>query len=276
MTQAPPLAGVLGWPIGHSLSPKVHGHWLRRYGIAGYYIPIALAPEDFADGLRSLPRLGFRGVNVTIPHKEAALALASEATERAVAAGAANTLTFGEGGAIHADNTDGYGFMANLRQGAPDWSAEAGPVLLLGAGGSARAVVAALLAAGAPEIRIANRNRGRAEGLRAHFGAGVVVVDWPDAPAAAADVATIVNTTPIGMTGAAEAVDLGAAPPGAVVADIVYGKGPTPFIAEARRRGLATVEGLGMLLHQAVPGFERWFGRTPEVDAALRDAVEGQ
>jgi shikimate dehydrogenase len=273
MTEVPPLAGVIGWPIAHSLSPRLHGHWLRRYGIAGYYVPIGLAPEAFEAGLLSLHRLGFRGVNVTIPHKEAALALAAAVSERAASIGAANTLTFLSDGSIYADNTDGYGFVANLRQEAPTWSAAAGPALVLGSGGSARAIVAALLAEGAPEVRLANRNRGRAETVAAHFGARVAVVDWREASAAVASAATVVNTTPVGMGGDAVPVDLSAAPAWALVADIVYGAEPTPFIAEARRRGLATAEGLGMLLHQAVPGFEAWFGRRPEVDAELRAAV---
>jgi shikimate dehydrogenase len=272
MTSAPPLAGVIGWPIAHSLSPRLHGHWLKRYGIAGYYIPIGLPPEDFEAGLLSLPRLGFRGVNVTIPHKEAALALAASATQRATAIGAANTLSFGPDG-IHADNTDGYGFIANLRQQTPDWRAAAGPALVLGSGGSARAIVHALLAEGAPEVRIANRNRGRAEALEAHFGGRIVVVDWPKAAAAVVDAATIVNTTPLGMGGDAVPIDLAAAPARALVADVVYGAEPTPFVAEARRLGLATADGLGMLLHQAAPGFEAWFGQRPQVDDELRAAV---
>lgn len=275
MSAAPPLAGVLGWPIGHSLSPRLHGHWLVRYGIAGYYVPIALPPEDFAAGLASLPRLGFRGVNVTIPHKEAALALADVATSRAKAVGAANTLSFREG-RIEADNTDGYGFIANLRQEAPDWRAEAGPALVLGAGGSARAIVEALAAEGAPEIRIANRTRTRAEGLRAHFGGRTMVVDWSEAEAAAADAATIINTTSLGMGGEGGLpLRLEAAARGVLVTDIVYGREPTPFIREARRLGLTAAEGIGMLLHQGVPGFERWFGVRPDVDAALRAAVLG-
>ena len=273
MTAAPPLAGVLGWPIAHSRSPKLHGHWLDRYGITGFYIPIALPSERFAAGFLSLPGLGFRGVNVTIPHKEAALALATSASPRAAAIGAANTLTFVEDGTIHADNTDGYGFIANLRQHAPDWAAAAGPSLVLGAGGSARAIVEALLAEGAPEVRIANRTRSRAEVLRDHFGPRIVVVDWPEATAAAVDAATIVNTTSLGMAGGSD-LPLGLeGVRSALVTDIVYGSEATPFVAEARRCGLTAVEGLGMLLHQAVPGFERWFGVRPEVDAALRAAV---
>lgn len=273
MTEAPPLAGVIGWPIGHSLSPRLHGHWLKRYGIAGYYVPIALAPEAFEAGLLSLPRLGFRGVNVTIPHKEAAFALATETTPRAREIGAANTLTFRADGTVHADNTDGYGFIENLRQSASSWNAAGGPALVLGSGGSARAVVAALLAAGAPEVRIANRNAGRAEGLVAHFGGRTRVVPWDEASARASDVATIVNTTPVGMTSDAVPIDLGRANRAALVADIVYGRTATPFVAAARAFGLEAVDGLGMLLHQGVPGFEAWFGRRPEVDAALRAAV---
>jgi shikimate dehydrogenase len=274
MTAAPPLAGVLGWPIGHSRSPRLHGHWLARYRIEGYYVPIALPPEGFARGLLSLPALGFRGVNVTIPHKEAALALATEATERARVIGAANTLTFGPDGAIHADNTDAYGFIANLRQEAPAWNAAAGPALVLGAGGAARAVVAALLAEGCPEVRVANRTGARADALRDHFGPDVAPIDWSAVAAAAGDVATVVNTTSLGMEGeAALPLDLAAVASAALVTDIVYGAEPTPFVRAARARGLLAVDGIGMLLHQGVPGFERWFGRRPEVDAALRAAV---
>jgi shikimate dehydrogenase len=276
MSEAPPLAGVIGWPIGHSLSPRLHGHWLRRYGIAGYYIPLALAPADFADGLLSLPRLGFRGVNVTIPHKEAALALATEATPRALEIGAANTLTFRADGTIHADNTDGYGFIENLRQSAPRWEPAAGPALVLGSGGSARAVIAALLASGAPEVRISNRNAGRADGLAAHFGARTRVVAWDHASKEAGDAATIVNTTPVGMNGDAVPIDLGRVDRAALVADVVYGRTATPFVAAARALGLEAVDGLGMLLHQGVPGFEAWFGRRPEVDDLLRAAVTGE
>ena len=274
MTAAPALAAVIGWPIGHSRSPALHGHWLRRYGIEGHYIPIALSPDALEDGLRALARLGFRGCNVTLPHKEAALALASEPTARARDIGSANTLTFLADGGIHADNTDAYGFIASLRQSAPDWRAAAGPALVLGAGGAARAVIAGLLAEGAPEIRLANRTRARAEDLRARFGPRVAVVDWETAPAAAERAATIVNTTSMGMQGQPELdFRFDAAPPGAQVTDLVYRPLETPFLRDARRHGLAAVDGLGMLLHQAVPGFERWFGRRPEVDPELRAAV---
>lgn len=270
----PPLAGVIGWPIGHSRSPRLHGHWLRRYGVDGYYVPIALSPEDFEAGVRSLPRLGFRGVNVTIPHKEAAFALADDRSARAAAIGAANTLVFGADGAIHADNTDGHGFLENLRQGAPGWRADAGPALVLGAGGAARGVVRALLDAGAPELRIANRTRSRAETLRSEFGSRMVILDWAEAEAAAAGAATIVNTTSLGLdAGDAAPIAFTAADPDALATDIVYDPLETPFLAAARARGLRTVDGLGMLLHQAAPGFEAWFGVRPDVDEALRAAV---
>jgi shikimate dehydrogenase len=271
---APPFAGVIGWPIGHSRSPRLHGHWLRRHGIAGHYVPIALPPERLADGLAALALLGFRGVNVTIPHKEAALRLAHTCSERATRIGAANTLTFTADGWIEADNTDGYGFLANLRQHAPDWRAEAGPALVLGAGGAARAIVVALLDAGVPELRLANRSRDRAEALATAFGPRVVVRDWDRAERAVSGARTIVNTTALGMAGQPPlALSLDAAPEEALVTDIVYQPLETPLLAAARARGLVTVDGLGMLLHQAVPGFERWFGQRPEVDADLRAAV---
>lgn len=278
MTAASPLlAGVMGWPIGHSRSPRLHGHWLRRYGIDGHYVPLAVRPEDFAVAFAVLPQLGFRGVNVTIPHKEQALALATMASERATLIGAANTITFREDGAVHADNTDGYGFLAGLRQGSPGWTAASGPALVLGAGGAARGVVAALLSDGAPEVRVANRSRDRAVALRDHFGPRVTVVDWADADSAAAGAATIVNTSSVGMDGdPASPLRLDAAPDTALVTDIVYAPLVTPLLAAAAARGLATVDGLGMLLHQASPGFTAWFGVAPEVDAELRAAVLGQ
>lgn len=274
MTEEPRLAGVTGWPIAHSRSPLVHGHWLRRYGISGYYVPVALSPEGFTEGLLAMPKLGFRGTNVTIPHKEAALALATEVSAEARAIGAANTITFRDDGSIHADNTDGYGFLANLRDAAPEWKASDGPALVLGAGGASRAIVHALHTAGAPEIWIANRTVSRAEEVAEHFGEGVRVLDWSSAEQAAGRARTIVNTTALGMKpGEPMPLSLDRLSTETLVTDVVYGSEPTAFIAEARRRGLVAVDGLGMLLHQAVPGFERWFGHHPEVDAQLRDAA---
>ena len=271
---SPPLAGVVGWPIGHSKSPALHGHWLRRYGIAGHYIPMGVAPQDFETAIRALPRLGFRGVNITLPYKQTVLSLADKISDRASLIGAANTLIFREDGGIYADNTDGYGFIENLRQNAPGWSARSGPSLVLGAGGAARGIVSALVTEGAPEIRIANRTRQRAEILKDQYGARIAVVDWNRASDAMAGATTIINTTSLGMTGQpALNVSFNAARGDAVATDIVYNPLVTPFLAEAREAGLTTVDGLGMLLHQAAPGFRQWFEQTPEVDADLRRAV---
>jgi shikimate dehydrogenase len=269
-----PLAGVMGWPIGHSRSPALHGHWLRRYGIEGSYVALGVIPQDFETAFAALPKLGFRGVNVTIPFKEAALSLANAVSDCAALIGAANSITFRHDGGIVADNTDGYGFLQNLRQGSPGWSAAAGPALVVGAGGAARAVVWALLSDGAPEIRLVNRTLARAERLRDHFGARITVIDWSRASDAAEGAGTIVNTTSLGMTGQADLpLRLDAAPRTALVTDIVYRPLETPLLQRARHLGLETVDGLGMLLHQAVPGFESWFGRRPEVDEELRAAV---
>lgn len=266
-----PLAGVLGWPIAHSLSPRLHGHWLRRHGIEGYYIPIGIEPRDFETAFRALPLMGFKGVNVTIPHKEAALRLATKVSDRASLIGAANTITFREDGAIYADNTDGYGFLETLRAGAPGWKGSDGPALVIGAGGAARAVISALLSDGAPEIRLANRTRSRAEFLADQFGAKVRVVDWLHAEDAMEGVATIVNTTSLGMTGHnALPVSLKRAPKTALVSDIVYTPLITPLLEEAQARRMRWVDGLGMLLHQGRPGFEAWFGVAPQVDDELR------
>ncbi|MEM9047704.1 MAG: shikimate dehydrogenase [Pseudomonadota bacterium] len=271
---SPALAAVVGWPIAHSRSPLVHGHWLRRHGIAGHYIPIGLRPENFETGIRALPKLGFSGVNVTLPYKETVLNLASSISDRAALIGAANTISFRPDGSIHADNTDGFGFIENLRQAEPGWQPQAGAALVLGAGGAAKAIVSALLKAGVPDLRIANRTRQRAQILAETYGAKVTVVDWNAASQAMSGAHTIVNATALGMTGQAQLnVGLQHAPADALVTDIVYEPLLTPFLEQARARGLRTVDGLGMLLHQAVPGFHHWFGVRPEVDAELRRAV---
>lgn len=276
MTDLPriPLAGVIGSPIAHSRSPRLHGHWLKTYGIKGFYIPMDVAAADLAEVLIALPKAGFVGVNITIPHKEAILALADVVTDRAALIGAANTLIFRPDGRIHADNTDGYGFIANLRQNAPAWDATSGPAAVLGAGGAARAVIASLLEVGTPEIRLANRTRARAEALRQEFGARIVVQDWALAANMLEDAATVVNTTSLGMQGKPDfRVPLDALSPKAVVTDLVYTPLRTRLLEEAAAIGCTTVDGLGMLLHQAAPGFERWFGVRPEVDAASRSAA---
>lgn len=276
MTDHPrlPLSGVIGSPIAHSRSPALHGYWLRRYGIKGHYIPMDIAQADLPEALRLLPRMGFVGLNVTIPHKETILGLADIVTDRAALIGAANTLIFRKDGRIHADNTDGAGFIANLRQNAPQWNPAAGPAVVFGAGGAARAVVAALIEVGAPEIRIANRTRPRAEVFRSDFGAKVMVHDWIQAGNMLEGAATVVNTTSLGMTGKPEfRVPLDAMEPGALATDLVYTPLKTQFLIEAEAAGATAVDGLGMLLHQAAPGFERWFGHRPEVDEATRQAV---
>jgi shikimate dehydrogenase len=274
MKEAPRLAGVLGWPIAHSRSPALHGHWLKRYDIAGHYIPLGVPPERLEAALAGLEALGFRGVNVTLPHKEAVLAQATTASDVARRIGAANTLTFLESGGFHADNTDASGFRDNIAQAVPDWRPDAGPALVLGAGGAARAVIAALMDSGVPELRLANRTRARAEVLRDHFGPGVTVIDWAEIDLALEGATTLVNTTSLGMTGQAPLdLRLDAATAELVVNDIVYQPLETDLLRAARARNLRSVDGLGMLLHQAAPGFERWFGRKPEVDAALRAAV---
>jgi len=276
MTDHPriPLAAVLGHPVAHSRSPALHNYWLKRYGIKGHYIPIDIAPMDLPRLLRTLPELGFVGCNVTIPHKEAILQIADVVTDRAALIGAANTLIFRKDGKIHADNTDGSGFIANLRQNAPLWVPTSGPAVVLGAGGAARAVVAALIEVGVPEIRIANRTRPRADALRSDFGAKIHVHEFVQAGNLLEDAMTVINTTSLGMTGKADfRVPLDKLNPQALCNDLVYTPLKTQFLIEAEAQGATIVDGLGMLLHQAAPGFERWFGQRPEVDEATRKAV---
>ena len=267
------LAGVIGDPISHSKSPVLHGHWLDRYGIKGQYIPLHVTHENFANVLAQLPNMGFKGVNVTIPHKEYALSLATGVSDRAALIGAANTLTFSSGG-IQADNTDGIGFISNIKQTVPGWSPSDGPAMVLGAGGAARAVLSALIQEGAPRVILANRTRARAEALRDQLGARVELLPWTRIEDALGDVQTIVNTTSLGMAGTTPLqLDFSRVRPGTVVNDLVYVPIETEFLAAARAAGCQIVDGLGMLLHQAAPGFERWFGKRPEVDDELRRVV---
>ncbi|QPM91477.1 shikimate dehydrogenase [Pseudooceanicola algae] len=271
-----PLAGVIGFPIIHSRSPQLHGHWLKTLGLRGHYVPMEVHPDNLAEALQALPKLGFVGVNVTMPHKEAVLELASHVTDRASLIGAANTLIFREDGTFHADNTDGYGFIENLRQNAPDWDPQVGPAAILGAGGAARAVVVSLLDAGVPEVMISNRTQLRAERLAQDFGNRVTAVDWGHASRMIGEAALVVNTTSLGMADKPELkVNLDGLHAGQVVTDIVYNPLKTKLLARAEAQGCVTVDGLGMLLHQAVPGFERWFGIKPKVTEALRDATLG-
>lgn len=269
-----PLAGVIGHPVAHSKSPQLHGHWLKTYGLSGHYVPMDVSPDDLQDVLRALPKAGFVGANVTVPHKEAALRLADEVADRARKIGAANTLVFQDDGRIHADNTDGYGFLENLRSGAPDWSPTDGPAVVFGAGGAARAVLQALVDAEVPEILLTNRTRERAETLRDEFGPSITVVDWVQAGNVIEDAELVVNTSSLGMQGQPELrVPLDGLQPGAVVTDLVYAPLKTHLLKTAEEAGCTTVDGLGMLLHQAVPGFESWFGVRPEVNVDLRAAV---
>jgi shikimate dehydrogenase len=263
------LAGIIGWPVEHSRSPRLHGFWLQRHGIDGAYVPLPIRPEAFALAVRGLAASGFAGTNVTAPHKLAAFEICDTVEASARRAGAVNTLVF-QDGRIIGRNTDGLGFVANLRAHRVDPAA--GPALVLGAGGAARAVVAALQDTGVT-VTVANRTRTRADALARDL-PGLVVIDWPARAAALAGHALLVNTTSLGMRGHPPLeLDLATAPPGLAVADIVYAPLETPLLAAARARGLRPVEGLGMLLHQAVPGFAAWFGVTPTVDDELRRFV---
>ncbi len=269
-----PLAGVIGSPVAHSKSPRLHRHWLNTYGIRGHYIPMDVAHDNLRSVIHTLPKMGFVGVNITIPHKERVIALADQITDRATLIGAVNTLIFRHDGKILADNTDGYGFIQNLRQGVPDWNPAAGPAAVLGAGGASRAVVASLIEAGVPEIILTNRTRVRAEKLKEDFGHRVQVVDWVQAGNILEEAALVVNTTSLGMVGKPELrVPLDGLQKGTVVTDLVYTPLKTHLLQTAEEAGCRTVDGLGMLLHQAVPGFERWFGQRPEVDMATRAAA---
>lgn len=268
------LAGVMGWPIGHSRSPRLHGYWLDRYGIDGAYVPLAVPPERAADAIRALPALGFRGCNVTVPHKEVAYRTVDRLDATAKRMGAVNTILVREDGTLEGRNTDGFGFIENLRAGAPGWRASAGPAVVIGAGGAARAVVASLLDEGAPLVRLFNRTRARAEELALDIGGAVEVADWETRAVWLEDAALVVNTTTQGMAGQPPLdLDLKALPLSAVVTDIVYTPLVTPLLADARARGNRIVDGLGMLLHQARPGFAAWFGTEPEVTDELKSVV---
>ena len=267
-------ACVIGWPVEHSRSPLIHRYWLKQYGIDGAYEKEAVQPKDLARFLGSLEAHGYAGANVTLPHKEAALRLSAVADEAARAIGAANTLWLDQAGRLCAGNSDAYGFMTNLTAEAPDWNRGRRPVMVLGAGGAARAILYGLLNEGAARVLIANRTRNRAEGLAQAFGPSVQLVAWEDRHRALAGCGLLVNATSLGMTGRETLdIDLEALPADAVVADIVYSPLETKLLAAARAMGNRVVDGLGMLLHQAVPGFERWFGVRPEVTPELRAHV---
>lgn len=271
---AAPKACVIGWPVAHSRSPMIHGFWLDQLKIAGSYERAAVAPADFPDFVGSLAGQGFAGANVTLPHKETAFALCSKRTKTAETLQAVNTLWF-EDGVLWGDNTDVAGFLGALDQDAPGWDRHAEKAIVLGAGGAARAIVSALLQRGVRKITVVNRTEARAADLAAHFGPAVDVAPHGALPEALDGANLLVNTTSLGMKGQPPLdVDLASLPAFAAVCDIVYVPLETGLLAAARKRGLRAVGGLGMLLHQAVPGFERWFGTRPRVTPELRALVE--
>ena len=263
------VAGVMGWPVSHSRSPRLHGFWLEAYGIDGAYVPLAVRPERFETALRGLAALGMKGCNVTLPHKEATLALADHADEVARRIGAANTVVVREDGSLAVTNTDAFGFIENLEARAPGWPSDR-PAVLLGAGGASRAVIVALLDAGVPQIRIANRTRERAQALADTFGPAVLPVAWEERAGALDGAGLLVNGTQLGMTGQPPLeMTLDRLGSDGVVYDLVYVPLQTDLLKAAAARHLRCVDGLGMLLHQARPGFAAWFGREPEVTGAL-------
>jgi shikimate dehydrogenase len=276
------LAGILGWPVGHSRSPRLHGYWLEQYGIDGAYVPLPVRTEHFDSAVRGLVQAGFAGFNVTAPHKEAAYRLADKLDDQARAIGAVNTLVADHHGALTGTNTDVYGFVANVRDQVPDFDPDAGHAVVLGAGGAARAVIAGLIMLGITRIAVVNRTRSRAEELAAAFDgkalggyrAAVSTVDWADRGALLDGAGLLVNTTVLGMhKNEPVDIDLAQLPQTAVVVDIVYVPLETDLLARARTAGLTAVDGLGMLLHQGVLPFEAFFGVRPRVDDALRTFV---
>jgi shikimate dehydrogenase len=264
-------AGVMGWPVEHSRSPALHGFWLQQYRIVGDYVLLSVPPERLEAALRALAADGFAGCNLTLPHKEQALRLVDRADATARRVGAVNTIVVAADGTLEGRNTDAFGFHENLVTTVPGWRAAAGPAVVLGAGGAARAVVTSLLDQGAPEVRLLNRHRERAEALATALGGPISVLDWEARAAALDGAALLVNATSLAQAGQPPlALALDALPKGAVVNDIVYVPLETPLLAAARARGNGVVDGLGMLLHQARPAFAAWFGVMPEVTPELR------
>jgi len=269
------LAGVMGWPVMHSRSPVLHNYFFRHYGLLGTYVPLAVKPEDLEGALRGLRPLGFSGCSLTIPHKERALAIVDEIDPVATRMGAISCVVVRPDGSLLGTNNDGYGFVHNILQHQPTWRADAGPVVVIGAGGGARAVAWSLAERGAREIRVVNRTLPRAQALARDFGSPVKAMAWDDRHRALDGAAMLVNTTSQGMVGNPPLdLDLATLPTSALVTDIVYAPLETPLLAAAKRRGNATVDGLGMLLHQARPAWRAWFGIEPEVTPELRALVE--
>jgi shikimate dehydrogenase len=269
------LAGVIGMPVTHSRSPTIHNFWLNAYGIRGAYVPLAVRPERLKDALAGLVALGFRGCNVTMPHKQTAMQLLDRVNDTARRIDAVNTVVVEEDGSLTGFNNDGNGFVQSLKDAKSEWRADAGPTLLLGAGGASRAVVVALLENGAQRIRIANRTPEKAQAIADEFGPAVTTVAWDDRAAALADVALLVNCTDRGMVGkGALEIDLARLNPATLTADLIYTPLETPFLADARARGCMTVNGLGLLLNQARLAFKAWFGVMPEVTPEIVKAIE--
>ncbi len=265
------LAGVIGNPIAHSKSPKLHNYWLSKYKINGFYIPFSVTNDKLETSIKSLIELGFSGVNITIPHKTSVLSFADSITDRAALIGAANTLYFSKSGKIHADNTDGYGFIQNIVDEIPDYDFYDKTALIYGAGGSARAIASALLSNGVKEVGITNRTRSKAQIISENLGAKVSVVDWRAAPDTITKVDIIINATSMGMVGQPDfSQPISRAKKTALVVDIVYNPLITGLIKEAKKLKLKTVGGIGMLINQAVPGFEHWFQKKPQVDEEIR------
>ncbi|HZR68539.1 MAG TPA: shikimate dehydrogenase [Burkholderiales bacterium] len=269
------LAGVIGWPVMHSRSPMMHNHWFAKHGLAGSYVPLAIRPEGLERALRALHPLGFAGCNLTIPHKEKAMAIVDEIDALARAIGAISCVLVRPDGSLAGTNNDCFGFVQNVRDEQPGWRADAGPVTVIGAGGGSRAVCYGLAREGAPEIRLVNRTFERAQALAEEFGGSIKALRWAERHDALEGAAMVVNTTSQGMVGQ-EPLDLrlDRLPKSALAADIVYIPLETPFLAAARRRGNRTVNGLGMLLHQGRPAWKAWFGIEPEVTPELRRMVE--
>ena len=269
------LAGIIGWPVAHSRSPKLHNYWIEKYGLNGAYVQLPVAPGMLDQAIPGLKALGFRGCNITLPHKVDALKLVDEVDAMAKRMGAMNTIVVQPDGSLKGFNNDGFGYIQSLLDAQPDWRADAGPITVLGCGGAARAVVLSLADRGAKEIRLLNRTDAKAQALAAEFGAPVKALPWADRHAALADVALLVNTTSQGMHGnPALELDLAALPKHALVSDVIYVPLETPLLAAARLRGNPTVNGLGMLLNQARPAFQAWFGVMPELTPELRQAIE--
>ena len=269
------LAGVMGWPVMHSRSPLLHNFWFKQHRLAGTYVPLAIEPQGLPAALRALHPLGFAGVNLTIPHKQHAMTVVDEVDAVAMRIGAISCVVVRADGSLVGSNNDCYGFIHNLKQEAPAWRADAGPIVVLGAGGGARAVCYGLLQEGAKEIRLLNRTLARAKGIAAEFGDAIEALPWEKRHDVLAGAAMVVNATSQGMSGQpALDVRLDKLPKSALVADIIYVPLETPFLAAGRRRGNRTVNGLGMLLHQGRPAWKAWFGIDTEVTSELRHLLE--